>query len=333
MGILSEDVVLIQLPKDPSDPTVVTFNCPDKPGLGCDLCRTLLEVGLSITRADFSTDGRWCCIVFWLVPNVPNSCKIDWESLKNRMKVMTTPDGRVIDLFFIADGMELLHTKKRREDTEEHLIAVLGNYCISFELQLAGPEYESLKALPSLSPAVEEELFTYELASKEASSKERKSDDTEEGQTSKDFYFQIAHGRFSSSVKGYRNLDLFIRQANGKKIVDPKRQNVLCPRLKEEMLHPFRVIIVNRGPDTELLVANPVESSGKGRPRVFYDFTLALKMLGMCIFSAEIGRHSASDRQWEVNRFLLDDSHEFPLTSNRARNQLVDRVRRILMGW
>ncbi|KAK8638793.1 hypothetical protein V6N13_137202 [Hibiscus sabdariffa] len=416
MGIPSEDVVLIQLPKDPSEPTVVTVNCPDKPGLGCDLCRTLLEFGLSITRADFSTDGRWCYIVFWLVPNVPNSCKIDWESLKNRLlsmcpsfllpfvyfnyqqggdgngssthsssvyllklccldrkgllhdvtrilsdlefsiqrvKVMTTPDGRVMDLFFITDGMELLHTQKRRDDTKEHLIAVLGSYCISFELQLAGPEYESLKALPSLPPAVEEELFTYELASKEASSKELKSDlmtlkkasvtvdnwlspaltllqiqcVDQKGlfydilRTSKDFDFQIAHGRFSSSVKGYRNLDLFIREANGKKIVDPKHQNVLCSRLKEEMLHPFRVIIVNRGPDTELLVANPVESSGKGRPRVFYDVTLALKMLG-----AEIGRHSASDRQWEVYRFLLDDSHEFPLTSNGARNQLVDRI-------
>jgi len=51
------------------------------------------------------------------------------------------------------------------------------------------------------------------------------------------------------------------------------------------MLHPLRVIIVNRGPDAELLVANPVELSGMGRPRVFYDVTLALKVLGICIFS------------------------------------------------
>lgn len=41
---------------------------------------------------------------------------------------------------------------------------------------MAGPEYENLKALPSLPPAVAEELFTYELAGKEASSKELKSD-------------------------------------------------------------------------------------------------------------------------------------------------------------
>ncbi|XVE99537.1 hypothetical protein REPUB_Repub03eG0207600 [Reevesia pubescens] len=423
MGIPSDDIVLIQLPKNPSEPTVLTVNCPDKPGLGCDLCRTILEFGLSITRADFSTDGRWCYIVIWLVPNVSSSSKIDWESLKNRLfsmcpsclspfyyfndcqqkrngnstvyllklccldrkgllhdvtkilseleftiqrvKVMTTPDGRVVDLFFITDGMELLHTKQRRDDTSEHLIAVLGNYCISCELQLAGAEYESLKALPSLPPSVAEELFTCELADKEASSKELKSDlmalkkatvtvdnmlspahtllqiqcVDQKGlfydilRTSKDCDFQIAYGRFSSSVKGYRNIDIFIRQADGKKIVDPKHQNALCSRLKEEMLHPFRLIIVNRGPDTELLVANPAELSGKGRPRVFYDVTLALKTLGICIFSAEIGRHSTSDRQWEVYRFLLDDSREFPLATSQARNQVVNRVRRILMGW
>lgn len=282
-----------------------------------------------------------------------------------RVKVMTTPDERVMYLVFITDGMELLHTKERRDDTREHLISVLKNYCISCELQLAGPEYENLKALPSLPPAVAEELFTYELAGKEASSKELKSDMMtlkkatvtvdnllspahtllqiqcvdQKGlfydilRTSKDFDFQIAYGRFSSNAKSYRSLDLFIRQANGNKIVDPKHLNALCSRLQEEMLQPFRVIVVNRGPDTELLVANPVESSGKGRPRVFYDVTLALKMLGICIFLAEIGRHSTCDRQWEVYRFLLDDSHEFPLTSCRARNQLVDKVRRTLMGW
>lgn len=54
------------------------------------------------------------------------------------------------------------------------------------------------------------------------------------------------------------------------------------------MLHPLRVIIANRGPDTELLVANPIELSGNGRPRVFYDVTLALKNLGICIFSVSI---------------------------------------------
>lgn len=84
---------------------------------------------------------------------------------------------------------------------------------------------------------------------------------------------------------GYRDLDIFIQQKDGKKILDPEKQSALCSRLKQEMLHPLRVIIANRGPDTELLVANPVELSGMGRPRVFYDVTFALKTLGICVFS------------------------------------------------
>lgn len=80
-------------------------------------------------------------------------------------------------------------------------------------------------------------------------------------------------------------MDLFIQKTDGKKIIDPESQLAFCSRLKEEMLHPLRVTVTSRGPDTELLVANPVELSGKGRPRVFYDITFALKTLGICIFS------------------------------------------------
>lgn len=96
---------------------------------------------------------------------------------------------------------------------------------------------------------------------------------------------QISYGRFSPNAKGCRDLDIFIQQKDGKKILDHEKQSALCSRLKLEMLHPLRVIIADRGPDTELLVANPVELSGKGRPRVFYDVTLALKTLGICVFS------------------------------------------------
>lgn len=89
-------------------------------------------------------------------------------------------------------------------------------------------------------------------------------------------------------MKGYRNIDLFIQQTDGKKILDFGKQSALITHLKEEMVHPLRVSIRNRGPDTELLVANPVELSGKGRPRVFYDVTSALKKLRICIFSVRI---------------------------------------------
>jgi hypothetical protein len=81
------------------------------------------------------------------------------------------------------------------------------------------------------------------------------------------------------------DIDLFLVQTDGKKIVDPRKQKALSSRLEMELVRPLRVATVSRGPDTELLVANPVELSGKGRPLVFHDITLALKMLNTCIFS------------------------------------------------
>ncbi|XP_057436425.1 ACT domain-containing protein ACR9 [Lotus japonicus] len=419
MGIPFEDLVVIREGKNLDEPSVVTVNCPDKAGLGCDLCRIILEFGLRVTRADVSTDGRWCYIVYWVVPH-PASLKVDWESLKTRLlsacpsclfsyyfnqqsttpspppiyvlkvwcidqkgllhdineilcnlqliiqrvKAMPTPDGRVLDLFFITDGMELLHTKKRQDYVCEYLMDALGERCISSELQLAGPEYGQIQGFSSLPPAFSEELFGSELLDKVYMHPLSKDMTTLKKPTvmvdnslspvhtllqiqcvdqkglcydimriSKDSDIKVAYARFSSSVKGFQNIDLFVQQNDGKKIIDPELQKTLCSCLKEEMLHPLRVIIVNRGPDTELLVANPVELSGKGRPRVFYDVTLALKALGVFVFSAEVVRHSTQERQWEVYRFLLDESHGFPLTSSKARSQIVDKVRRTLMGW
>lgn len=95
---------------------------------------------------------------------------------------------------------------------------------------------------------------------------------------------QISYGRFSIKERGNCEIDLFIVQADGKKIVDPSKQNAVSSRLRMELFRPLRVAVVARGPDMELLVANPVELSGKGRPLVFYDITLALKMLNTCIF-------------------------------------------------
>ncbi|KAF7811335.1 ACT domain-containing protein ACR9 [Senna tora] len=419
MGIPLDDVVVIKPGKKADEPCVVTVNCPDQAGLGCDLCRIILEFGLRITRADISTDGRWCYIIYWVVPYF-KSLKVDWESLKNRLlsacpsclfqyyfnqqssspspasiyllkvwiidqkgllhdvseilcnlelciqrvKVMPTPDGRALDLFFVTDGMELLHTKKRQDYVCDYLKAALEECCISCELQLAGPEYGDLQGSSSLPSVVSEELFSSELSDKgslhplspdmktlkkptvvvdnslspahtllQIECADQKGLCYDIMRISKDSDIKVTYGRFSSSAKGLRNIDLFVQHKDGKKIIDPESQTALCSCLREEMLHPLRVIIVNRGPDTELLVANPVELSGKGRPRVFYDVTLTLKALGICIFSAEIVRHSTQKRQWEVYRFLLDESCELPLASSQARSKIVDKVRRTLMGW
>lgn len=89
-------------------------------------------------------------------------------------------------------------------------------------------------------------------------------------------------------------------QADGKKIVDPSKQNSLRTRLQVELSRPLRVALISRGPDTELLVANPIELSGKGRPMVFHDITLALKMLNRPIFSVLPHLHSLLVRKYSL---------------------------------
>lgn len=150
MGVPSEDVVVVQQGKKADEPCLITVNCPDKTGLGSDLCRIILEFGLFITKAGFislgfqisallshhivlifvvtwiflislflliwwclfecnalisfsiqiqmysfvcvvgisitdvSTDGKWCYVVFWVVPH-SRSMRVSWTSLKKRL--------------------------------------------------------------------------------------------------------------------------------------------------------------------------------------------------------------------------------------------------------
>lgn len=59
---------------------------------------------------------------------------------------------------------DLLHTKERQGETYEQLRAVLGETCISCELQLADSYHEARQRTSSISPAVAEELFASEYS-------------------------------------------------------------------------------------------------------------------------------------------------------------------------
>ncbi|WOL18957.1 ACT domain-containing protein ACR10 isoform X2 [Canna indica] len=416
MGIPSDDAVIIRPPETPQDPSLITVSCPDKTGLGCDLCRVILLFGLSIVRGDFSTDGKWCYVLFWVVERGRKATR--WDLLKKRLmatcppalsafgienyfsrhqetaaeqkpqifllqfscydrmgllhdvtevlceleliirrvKVSTTPDGRVMDLFLITDTRELLHTKNRREEACAQLIAVLGDSMCSCNIEPAKEEIAlCLEASSSLPPSMTEDMLSLEYRDESSSSVPRSSvlsvsvDNSlshahsliqiqchdHKGllydimRTLKDYNIQISYGRFNAAENRSCDLDLFVMQHDGKKIVDPNKQNALCSRLKMELSCPLRVSLVSRGPDTELLVANPVELCGKGRPLVFYDITHALKMLKIRIFLAEIGRHAVGDREWEVYRVHLGDDHEL----SASRDKIVKGVTKMLMGW
>lgn len=67
--------------------------------------------------------------------------------------------------------------------------------------------------------------------------------------------------------------------------------------------------------------------------KLFYESFVTLSFSICFGFQAEIGRYLFSDREWEVYRFLLDENCKFQLSNMAARNQIVDRVRRTLMGW
>ncbi|KAM7526169.1 hypothetical protein LguiA_016071 [Lonicera macranthoides] len=409
MGLLYDDVVIINQSEDEEEPTVITVNCPDKTGLGCDLCRIILFFGLSIVRGDVSTDGKWCYIVFWVIgkpstrwgllkkrlsgacPSCSSASGISYYELQppkppdvfllkfcchdrrgllhdvtevlceleltiKKVKVSTTPDGRVMDLFFVTDTRELLHTKKRQHDTHDNLQAVLGDAMISCEIEMVGPEITACsQGPPILPPPIAEATFNLEMLDEHRSGplssnsvsvtmdnslspghtlvqivcQDHKGLLYDIMRTLKDYNIQISYGRFTMKGKRDCEVDLFIVQADGKKIVDPSKQDALQSRLRMELSRPLRVALVERGPDTELLVANPVELSGKGRPLVFYDITLALKKLNTGIFSAEIGRHMVGDREWEVYRVLLDEGEDLSV----SRNMIEEAVWKMLAGW
>lgn len=95
---------------------------------------------------------------------------------------------------------------------------------------------------------------------------------------------QVAHGRIAMMENGNSELSVFVLDKHGLKITDVQEQKALVQSMEEEVGHPVRIKIGTRGTDTELLVATPIEKCGRGRPRVLYDVTLALKMLDICIF-------------------------------------------------
>lgn len=286
----------------------------------------------------------------------------------HKMKVTTSPDGKAVNLFYITDVRETLQDKRRQEDVCSRLKTTLGAVDSSIEIKLAGPEWGGLDCRPasSLPPTIAEDLFSEGLAEVESdvknpgahgcsfqkasvtldnslspghtllqiSCKDRKGLLYDCMRALKDLQIQVAYGRLTTDSKGTAELDLFVLQRDDKKnyskIIDPQKLKTLCSRLEMEIVQPIRVMVVNRGPDSDLIVATPMESSGRGRPRVLYDITSVLKTLNISIFQADIGRHIIGDQQWEIYRFLLVDKPEMAFASCVTRTHITESVRNIL---
>ncbi|KAJ6417591.1 hypothetical protein OIU84_003338 [Salix udensis] len=275
MGILYDDVVIIRHPEKEGDPVVITVNCPDKTGLGCDLCRIILFFGLSIVRGDVSTDGKWCYLVFWVV----GKSTTRWGLLKKRLvgacpscfsasgisyysaesHPPRPPDvfllklvchdrkGLLHDVTGVLYTRELLHTNKRKEDTYDHLRAVMGNSMISCDIEMVGLESTACSAESSFLPtAITENILPLQMPDEAPSSltstnvsvimdnmlspahtlvqivcQDHKGLLYDIMRTLKDYNIQISYGRFYIKHRRTCEIDLFIMQADGMKIVDP----------------------------------------------------------------------------------------------------------------
>ena len=57
-----DDAVMISQSEREEEPSVITVNCPDKTGLGCDLCRIILFFGLTVVRI-----GMWLKPLIWFI--------------------------------------------------------------------------------------------------------------------------------------------------------------------------------------------------------------------------------------------------------------------------
>lgn len=95
--------------------------------------------------------------------------------------------------------------------------------------------------------------------------------------------------RIATLENGNSEISVWVVKSDGRKLTDPQERDNLVNSMRDQIEQPLRIKVVTRGLDTELLVATPIESCGRGRPRVVYDVSLALRTLDICIFQVKTG--------------------------------------------
>ncbi|MCO5558117.1 hypothetical protein L7F22_011694 [Adiantum nelumboides] len=258
----------------------------------------------------------------------------------HKMHATVTPDEKAFNMFYVTDSREMLHEKRRQDDLCFRLKSIFGKGNSSCVFALAGSEWGGLDCTPLLSVP---STLPMDLCSRDAQEagkvtikldnflspghtllqiwcKDRRGLMYDCMRTLKDFQIQVAYGRLVTNPKGDGEIDLFVLHGDGKKIVDPVKQQNLCSRLELELTQPIRIMFVDKGPDIELLVAASIGICGQGRPRVLYDITRVLRTLGICIFKADIGRYLIENRQWEIYR---SDIHSIVVNVGRVGDNAV----------
>ncbi|KAH9327906.1 hypothetical protein KI387_000014, partial [Taxus chinensis] len=88
----NDEVVDIKLGKNNADSIIIIVHYANRIGLTCDLAGIIFDYGLALVRGDFFTDGKWCYLVFWVLPRPGSPRRFPWEMLKNNLISVCPPN-------------------------------------------------------------------------------------------------------------------------------------------------------------------------------------------------------------------------------------------------
>ncbi|KAK9839935.1 hypothetical protein WJX74_000676 [Apatococcus lobatus] len=105
-----------------------------------------------------------------------------------------------------------------------------------------------------------------------------------------DVQVRVAYGKVAVKPPGSFEAELFVQEVDGARILDLGMQEALVERVKRAVQQPVDIRLHDL-PDasgTQLIIAAPLDSGGRGRPRVMYDVSAAVAAEGLTVQQADI---------------------------------------------
>ena len=106
---------------------------------------------------------------------------------------------------------------------------------------------------------------------------------------------QVSFGKLIVKENGICYTDLFVQCPDGARLTDSRLQQELRRRMCRAMENPVLVemTVPSEAEYARLLVTSPVDEDGRGRPRIMWEVTAALRELNVGVFKASV---SSSDK-------------------------------------
>ncbi|KAK9869029.1 hypothetical protein WJX84_003698 [Apatococcus fuscideae] len=105
-----------------------------------------------------------------------------------------------------------------------------------------------------------------------------------------DVQVRVAYGKLAVKSAGRFEAELFVQEVDGARILDLGMQAALVERVKRAVQQPVDIRLHDLPDDsgTQLIIAAPLDSGGRGRPRVMYDVSAAVVSLELAVQQADI---------------------------------------------